>query len=219
MRKNRNIAIDRIAFERRVQRNGESFNDYLVEIKKLARLADLCRHCMDNRILTKLMSGLQDGETKEELLTKVPAPSLEDAIDLCRAKEAARRSNRELSSRTVKKVHRPLNSSNTWRACYYCKRDRCDGASRQSREKFNKTCDKCRIPHHLQGSVACEKGYRRDDPQSLTWRNRGSTRGSTHSGARGRGATEAEAERSKLEESHRDELPPLRCHYILPKEE
>ena len=60
---------------------------------------------MDARLLTKLMCGLQDAETKEELLTKVPEPSLEDAIALCRAKEAAKRSNRELTSKTVQKIH------------------------------------------------------------------------------------------------------------------
>ena len=68
LRKSRNITIDRIAFERRVQKNGETFDDYLVEVRKLARLANLCQHCLDARLLTKLMCGLQDVETKHTAL-------------------------------------------------------------------------------------------------------------------------------------------------------
>ena len=74
LRRNRNITIDGLAFEKRTQKSGEALDDYLVQIKKFARNADLCKHCLEDRLPNKLMSGLIDGETREELLTKEPPP-------------------------------------------------------------------------------------------------------------------------------------------------
>ena len=99
IRSNRNVQIDKVAFEKRSQKQGESFDDYLVAIRKLARNADLCKTCLDERLLTKIMSGVVDQEVREELLAKVPAPKLEEAIVFARSKEAAHRSNMDLTGR------------------------------------------------------------------------------------------------------------------------
>ena len=104
IRSNRNIQIDKVSFEKRTQKQGESFDDYLVSIRKMARNADLCKHCLDDRLLTKIMAGLSDQETREELLAKVPTPKLEEAITFARSKEAARRSNMDLNGRVVQQV-------------------------------------------------------------------------------------------------------------------
>ena len=104
IRSNRNIQIDKVSFEKRTQAPGELFDDYLVAIRKMARNADLCKHCLDDRLLTKIMAGLSDQETREELLAKVPTPKLEEAITFARSKEAARRSNMDLNGRVVQQV-------------------------------------------------------------------------------------------------------------------
>ena len=104
IRSNRNIQIDKVSFEKRTQKQGELFDDYLVSIRKMARNADLCKHCLDDRLLTKIMAGLSDQETREELLAKVPTPKLEEAITFARSKEAARRSNMDLNGRVVQQV-------------------------------------------------------------------------------------------------------------------
>ena len=104
IRSNRNIQIDKVSFEKRTQKQGESFDDYLVAIRKMARNADLCNECLDDRLLTKIMAGLSDQETREELLAKVPTPKLEEAITFARSKEAARRSNMDLNGRVVQQV-------------------------------------------------------------------------------------------------------------------
>ena len=104
IRSNRNIQIDKVSFEKRTQKQGESFNDYLVAIRKMARNADLCKHCLDDRLLTKIMAGVSDQETREELLARVPTPKLEEAITFARSKEAARRSNMDLNGRVVQQV-------------------------------------------------------------------------------------------------------------------
>ena len=104
IRSSRNIQLDKVAFEKRTQRPGESFDDYLVTIRKLARNAGLCKECLEDRLLTKIMSGLVDQEVREELLARVPAPKLEEAITFARSKEAARRSNMDLGGRSVQQV-------------------------------------------------------------------------------------------------------------------
>ena len=104
IRSNRNIQIDKVSFEKRTQAPGELFDDYLVAIRKMARNADLCKHCLDDRLLTKILAGLSDQETREELLAKVPTPKLEEAITFARSKEAARRSNMDLNGRVVQQV-------------------------------------------------------------------------------------------------------------------
>ena len=159
--------------------NGESFNDYLVSFRKLARNGDLCYVCLDESLLTKLRSGIQDVETREELLTKVPAPNLEEAINLCQSKEAAKQSNKELATRTAQGIFsssgrhdscpHTVSPNSSWKACYFCKRDKCDCASYKTKEKcsaFGKSCHKCGIQHHLGGSLACEKGFKRDQQRT-----------------------------------------------------
>ena len=74
IRSHRSVQIDKVEFERRSQREGESFDDYMVAIRKLARNAELCEECLDDRLLTKIMSGVNDQEVREELLAKIPTP-------------------------------------------------------------------------------------------------------------------------------------------------
>ena len=101
---NRIIQIDKVSFEMRTQQ-GESFDYYLVAIWKMAKNADLCKICLDDRLLTKITTGLTDQETHEELLVRVPTPKLEEAIVFARSKEAVRRSNMDLNGRVVQGVH------------------------------------------------------------------------------------------------------------------
>ena len=190
IRSNRNIQIDKVAFEKRTQQQGESFDDYLVTIRKLARNAEICDKCLEDRLLTKIMSGLVDQETREELLAKVPAPKLEEAISFARSKEAARRSNMDLNGRVVQQIRgrdrqRSKSPRGSWResprryqhdqswgkprrdptgnVCYFCGKDDC--FSRDNHEKcpaFGEQCHQCRGYDHFAETVACQRGYRRE---------------------------------------------------------
>ena len=57
------IQIDKVSFEMRTQQ-GESFDYYLVAIWKMAKNADLWKICLDDRLLTKITTGLTDQETR-----------------------------------------------------------------------------------------------------------------------------------------------------------
>ena len=197
IRSNRNIQIDKVSFEKRTQKQGESFNDYLVAIRKMARNADLCKHCLDDRLLTKIMAGLSDQETREELLARVPTPKLEEAITFARSKEAARRSNMDLNGRVVQQVRgrdrlrsrsesprgyrrdspgnfrrdqslgRPRQNT-TGHICYFCGKDGCFSKDDHGKcPAFRQQCQQCRGQDHFEGTVACKRGYRREFPRSL----------------------------------------------------
>ena len=101
--KKRNIALDCVAFEERKQAAGENFDSFLIAIKTLARDADLCNECLNRRLVTKIMSGIYDKETRTKLLAMSPLPDLQTVTDLCRSEESAKlddaRISRQLNER------------------------------------------------------------------------------------------------------------------------
>ena len=98
LRSQRNIALDRVAFDSRQQLEEETFDQYLVEIKRLAEEADLCKNCIDQRLATKIMSGIRCSETRQKLLAMNPFPELQDVINICRSRECAARDSNTLST-------------------------------------------------------------------------------------------------------------------------
>ena len=110
IRAKRNIALDRVEFEQVAQREGEEFDDFYVSLQQTAENADLCgghceecsKKCWDMRISTKIMSGINDPETKTKLLAiKEEEFSLEKVIDVCRIEETSRKNEKKLSSQHV----------------------------------------------------------------------------------------------------------------------
>ena len=178
LRSNRNIQIDKVAFEKRCQQQGEPFDDYLVSVQKMARNADLCKVCLSDRLLTKVMSGIANQEVREELLARVPAPNLEDAIVYARSKEAARRSNMDLSGRVIQQIkgrdrlrsrsESPRRSYNKDKSkerskgeskrCYFCNSEHCF-AKDESCLAFGTRCPECNKRDHFKNSVACRNGW------------------------------------------------------------
>jgi hypothetical protein len=96
----RNIALDRVAFEKCHQSNTESFEDFYIRLRRLADAADLCATCVDARVATRIMAGIRDTETKRKLLVLTPFPSAQQAINMCRSEEAARMNERSLSNQS-----------------------------------------------------------------------------------------------------------------------
>ena len=172
IRSSRNIQIDKVAFEKRSQKQGESFDDYLVAIKKLARNADLCQVCLDDRLLTKIMAGVLDQEVREELLGKVPPPNLEEAIIYARSKESAKKSNMDLTGKiTVQQIkgrdrlrsrsESPggVHGKKQGTKCYFCIREDCFHSSYNKCQAYGKQCQKCGLQDHFKNSVACKYGF------------------------------------------------------------
>ena len=84
IRSKRNITLDLVAFDDRTQQASELFDSYLVAIRELAEDADLTaghcndcgQKCLDRRLSARLLSGIQDEETRKKLLALSPFPAL-----------------------------------------------------------------------------------------------------------------------------------------------
>ena len=150
LRGRRNIALDRVAFEERRQEPGETFDDFYITLKKLAANADLCSTCRDERMATKLMSGVRDGEVRKKLLALSPFPSCQQVIDLCRSQEAAAQNAAELSTAAFPAVSK-LTTDN--KLCRYCGHPaHPEGRPCPARKV---TCNDCGVRGHF--ARVCEK--------------------------------------------------------------
>ena len=68
VRAKRNVTLDRVALEERKQEDGETFDQFYIALREIANNADLCQTCIDDRLTTRIMSGIRDPETRRKLL-------------------------------------------------------------------------------------------------------------------------------------------------------
>ena len=80
VRAKRNIALDRVAYEERRQGPSETFDDFYIALRRLAEAADLCATCFDTRLVTRIIAGTRDAETKKKLLamSRFPRPAIDN---------------------------------------------------------------------------------------------------------------------------------------------
>ena len=94
LRGKQNIAVDRVAFLKRKRENGESFDNFYLDLNRLVEDAELCKTCSEEQIATKIMSAISSEETKKKLLAMTPFPSLQTVVNTCRADETATNDNK-----------------------------------------------------------------------------------------------------------------------------
>ena len=169
-RSKRNIALDWSDFYKRVQKEGEDFDSYLVAIKNIARDAELCNICLDRHLAARVMSGINDEETALKLLALRPFPTFQEASDLCRAEESAKKGNKEMtkSTKSICQVNKsskgrrynspPPKSRNA--NCYSCGRD---SHPRDQCPAKDSTCNKCGRKGHF-AKVCRSRSNPEDEP-------------------------------------------------------
>ena len=95
LRSQRSVILDRKDFYTRPQADGEPFDDFLMALKELAEFCDFCKHCMDDRLRDRIVTGIRSEETVRLLLSE-SSLTLQKAIDICRARENALHNSEEL---------------------------------------------------------------------------------------------------------------------------
>ncbi|XP_068208313.1 uncharacterized protein [Palaemon carinicauda] len=141
----RNVAVDRYKLVRRKQDAGESFDDFLVDLRERAEDANLADMTSDEWITTLIVSGVRDEETRQELLSKKPTLSLADTISLCRNHELAEREDKRLSTESAINAagfKQRGRSRSTNRRIHH-------GSPKEERLK----CRKCGFPPHQTGRL------------------------------------------------------------------
>jgi hypothetical protein len=82
-----NVTYERYTFNRRMQENGERFDVFLGDVRRLARSCAF-GDVTESMIRDRLVVGIRDDPTRRKLL-QIRDLTLNKAIDLCRASEAA----------------------------------------------------------------------------------------------------------------------------------
>ena len=117
VRRQRNSLLDRIDFYNRVQQPRESFDSFFTSLRELFHESDffdmsVCQTCRprmcadcpkalqkvnDDILRDRVVIGVLDDETRHKLLAQAD-PTLDGAIRICRAEEAAKQTEEGISS-------------------------------------------------------------------------------------------------------------------------
>ena len=85
-----NVTYERYIFHQRVQQPGETFDDFLADLRKMSRTCEFGQ-LEDSLIRNSIVIGIKDEPTRRRHLLQVKIVSLGDAIDACKASEATSR--------------------------------------------------------------------------------------------------------------------------------
>ena len=99
-----NESVERRNFRRRVQHPGESFDDFLVSLRELAKTCKFSdNECIEKNIRDQIIEGIHDGDTVQNLLQEKDL-SLSKAITMCQAQEAAKKNRAEMARYTLEGI-------------------------------------------------------------------------------------------------------------------
>lgn len=158
----KNMVYERFVFYSRNQKEGETFDTFLIDIKKLSKTCGF-DNCKDDMVRDRIVLGITDKNLQEKMLKK--DISLEEAIKLCRATELSKNQCKVIQKDKImeqnvhlvqtKQYNNPLSNNKLkskqqqTRICNRCKtsheRNRCPA--------FGKTCNNCTKPNHF--AIAC----------------------------------------------------------------
>ena len=88
-----NETHERYVFNKRDQKEGESFENFLASIRSLVKTCNFCDNCIDSLIRDRIVLGVREKEARSALLKKREL-TLKDAIDICKAEENADRESK-----------------------------------------------------------------------------------------------------------------------------
>ena len=149
-----NESVEHRNFKQRVQQEGESFDDFLVALRELAKTCNFCSdECIQKNIRDQVVTGLVDGDTVEDLL-KEKKLTLETTVSKCRAHEMAKRQRMELvggpSATSVQALQRkPSGRKGTPKqTCPGCGSEFHPGGRKQC-PAFHLSCHKCKRLGHM----------------------------------------------------------------------
>ena len=101
--------------------------------------AELCNACVDDRLVTRIISGVADQNLRRKLLAIDPPPSLAEALRVCRSEESAVHTETELAS-TRRTIGRAASKTQRYRS-----------ASRHRQGEGSVKCEGCGNEPHPRG--------------------------------------------------------------------
>lgn len=160
----KNVVYERFIFYSRNQKDGEMFDKFLVDLKKLSKTCEFDQN-KDDMIRDRIVLGIADKGLQEKMLKK--NIKLDEAIELCRATELARGQSKDMqrdkgNEYTVQEVRKKFNknsttynngnSNNNKQRSFTC--NRCNMSHAKGKcPAYGKSCNNCKKPNHF--AVAC----------------------------------------------------------------
>ena len=201
-----NETYERFVFNKRDQKEGESFEAFHAAIRTLIKTCNFCEDCIDSILRDRIVIGIRDADTQTTLL-KERKLTLKQTVDLCKAAENASYQGRALRPEAVHKLSStkpksskgkppghthgkgrpyvpPRDPRDTGpRECKYC--GRIHMTKKELCPAWGKTCTSCKRDNHF--AVKCtEKRFRRvhlvdevEEGSDEEWINAVHTKGST----------------------------------------
>ena len=92
-----NVIIERRNFHNRIQQKGESFDDFLTDLRELSKTCSFCEvaDCLEQRLRDRIIMGLRYGDIQK--LLAEPQLTFERTVTIVRAEEAALHSRHEIT--------------------------------------------------------------------------------------------------------------------------
>ena len=159
MKSQRGFHLRCFQFNQCHQISGESFDTFLVRLRKLASEAELCSSCIDRRIIERIIVGIEDEELRTELLSKKPDATLDEIVTFARSFVTARNTASELKSKSV-------NATSTYKKNVIKGRtDKMAGKIPDKKADVKPTCEHCKGKGHIQDN--CWKKYPEKAPKRV----------------------------------------------------
>ena len=114
-----NETVERRNFHQRTQQPGESFDDFLISLRELAKTCKFCSDsCMQKSIRDQIIEGLDYRDTIEDLLQESNL-TLATTIAKCQSREAAKKHRTVIITQstdvivTIRKPQQPIQQANS----------------------------------------------------------------------------------------------------------
>ena len=160
-----NETYERYVFNKRDQKEGEQFEEYLSALRTLRKTCNFCEHMKDSLLRDRLILGIKDNDTRQRLLQESNL-TLTQCIDRCRAAESAEKQLEDmklekkacaLKSKVKEKnlkphdespqPRNPYNKYKMLKSCNFCGQSHI--WNKEKCPAWGKRCTKCRRQNHF----------------------------------------------------------------------
>ena len=98
-----NETFERYVFHKRVQSEGETFEQFESDLRVLIKTCSFCENCVESVVRDRIVLGIRNPDIRQELLKKRKL-TLAECVDTCRAMESATAHGSTLNSTTVNSI-------------------------------------------------------------------------------------------------------------------
>jgi len=145
----KNVTYERYVFNKRRQREGETFDMFYADVQRLIKTCEYCGLCRNSIKRDKIVLGINDAQLQKELL-KDRNLTLDKCVDICKADENAKNQNIEMNPEHIRKINYKYKRNNKSVKYNYCKF--CGNKHVWDKENcpaYGKICAKCKKENHF----------------------------------------------------------------------